>query len=237
MRSLLLVLAMASAASAAPPLVPSHMVDVWYAWPEPTATVAVTMTVTADPGVASSYYWSHFFQLEGSRDGEENERQAYMGLQTSGGGARAVIFSAWNAIEAGAGCETFGGEGIGYKCHRAYPWVAGHAYRFEARAIGHDWWRGTVTDTSTGVATVIGQIRMPRGAGRAVTSVLFDEHYREVASCAAMAPARITFSELTGAGGMTPRHTSTLTPGPCGAIAKVDVTADRVSRRRALPTE
>ena len=139
-----------------------------------------------------------------------------------------MIFSAWNAVEAGAGFETFGGEGVGYKCHLEYAWTAGHAYRFEARAVGNVWWRGTVTDATTGIATVIGQIRMPPDAGRAVTSVLFDEHYREVASCAALAPPSITFSELTGSGGMKPRHTSTLTPGPCGSLAHVDVTDERV---------
>jgi len=230
MRSFLaaLVLATAPLATAAPRLTPSHMVDVWYAWPKPTAKVAVTMEVTIDPGLASSYYWSHFFVLEGTRDGEGTERQAYMGLQTSGGAERAVIFSAWNAIEAGRGCETFGGEGVGYKCHRAYAWKAGHAYRFEATAIGNDWWRGTVTDATTGAATVIGLLRMPAGAGRAVTSVLFDEYYREVESCTAMAPASITFTGLSGADGMTPQHTGTITPGPCGALSKVAVQEDRV---------
>ena len=228
MRSLLALAVLATPAIAAPRVTPSHVVDVWYAWPKPTATVAVTMKVTVDPGIASSYYWSHFFQLEGNRAGTGNERQLYMGLQTTGGGKRAVIFSAWNAVEAGPGCEAFGGEGAGYKCFRAYDWTAGHGYRFEARAIGNDWWRGTVTNTTTGVATVIGQLRMPVGAGRAITSVLFDEIYREVASCAAITPASVTFSELTGADGMKPRYGSTVTPAPCGSLATVDVTDERV---------
>lgn len=212
----------------AAPVTPYHVIDVWYEWPRPTASLGVTMTVTHDPGLASAYYWSHFFKLEGARDGDANERQGYMGLQTSGGGPRAVIFSIWNALGASTGCETFGGEGVGFKCRIDYDWKVGHAYRFQAKAIGGDWWRGSVTDETTGVTTWIGDIQSPPGSGLAKSSVLFDEIYGPVDGCDAIPPARITFANLHGDGGMRPTHTGTTTPAPCAASGKVEMTGDTV---------
>lgn len=128
-------------------------------------------------------------------------------------------------MAASPSCVTFGGEAVGYKCRLDYDWQVGHAYRFDARSLGNDWWRGTVTDDTTGAVTTIGDIQVPAGSGLARSSVLFDEVYRGGASCDALAPATITFANLTG-DGTRPTWTGTTTPAPCARAAVLEATGD-----------
>ncbi len=98
----------------------------------------------------------------------------YIGLQTDGGRldgsiGETAIFSLWDATAAapgpGARCQTFTGEGEGYSCRLAYPFVTGTPYqlrvwRLEADRSGQ-WWGGWVTDLSTNWQSYLGKIRVP----------------------------------------------------------------------------
>ncbi|MCA9580288.1 MAG: DUF3472 domain-containing protein, partial [Myxococcales bacterium] len=94
----------------------------------------------------------------------------YVGLQTDGirfNGTRGdtAIFSLWNAnAAAGPSCGEFGGEGTGYSCRLAYPFVQGRFYRLRtwrgSKDGGGQWWMAYIRDESTGTETHIGSIRV-----------------------------------------------------------------------------
>lgn len=109
-------------------------------------------------------FYSSQFGIVGSGVG------GYIGIQKDPNGKRA-IFSIWNANGAqcaplpGALCRPFTGEGDGYQTLVPYNWVAGRHYRTRVWVLSSDasgeWWIGEVKDETTGIAQVIGYIRVP----------------------------------------------------------------------------
>ncbi len=199
-------------------VVPGHLIDVVYSWPQQLWETDVNMTVVADPGPNSTYYWSHFFDF--ANNSSSALRYGYTGLQTIGNGKQ-VIFSIWNALTAqGVKCAAFGGEGIGYNCKLSYNFSTGHTYRFRVWRLTSDntgdWWGAWVLDVANKVETTIGFIKSPPNSGLITTSYLFDEYFTSVPSCASMAYAKISFSNLTGnLGASSPKLFSKRPEGPC----------------------
>jgi hypothetical protein len=200
-------------------LTPGHLLDAIYQWPTPVWESDLDLTITADPGPTSGYYWSHFFVFSNSSG---FSRTGYTGLQTVGNGKKA-IFSIWNAIGAnGAGCQPFGGEGSGYQCLINYNFQQGHTYRMRVARLGGDslgdWWGAWVSDTATQQETTIGFIQSPLNSGLIPTSYLFDEYFLSVSSCASMAYANVNYTNLTGNfGTVIPKFSYWVPEGPCAS--------------------
>jgi len=114
-----------------------------------------------------SYFYSTQFGFVGGPGG-------YIGVQKDGT-SKVAIFSIWdsNGVRcgnvAGAICRTFGGEGVGHQTLIPYNWQAGRTYRLRVWAGGTDasgeWWVGAIKDTTSGIETQIGQVRVPFGRG------------------------------------------------------------------------
>ncbi len=100
----------------------------------------------AQPAEAS--YWT----INWSWTGEQGT-SGYMGLQ-QGGGAQQVRFSLWNATDAkGSGCQTFGGEGVGYTCTVPVTIDPAKFYRLRLwrtdASEGGQWWGGWLIEADT----------------------------------------------------------------------------------------
>ena len=141
------------------------------------------------PGKAPFSYWAMNWTWAFSTSG------GYMGLQTNGSrfdgtSGDTAIFSLWDANGArGGSCGTFGGEGSGYSCRRAFTIRSDRFYRLRVWRQERDtwgrWWAAYVLDTKTGVEYPLGGIRVP-GDGRVdfirgVTN--FSEYYGGAVSC------------------------------------------------------
>ncbi len=109
-------------------------------------------------------FWAAGFGFARARGG------GYIGIQdgvgrSDGTTGKLALFSIWNATGAkparGSRCTTFSGEGNGYHCSIAYPWVVGHTYRLRVWWISPGDFRGAIADEQTGVETVIGDILVP----------------------------------------------------------------------------
>ncbi len=170
---------------------PKHFVDtVWgfpLAYPDTDGYYSVDAVVmfesadqTIDGYFAAAYWdWKNYNGVGG-----------YIGLQTSAGhssphvGSKIAVFSVWDTTT-GAGPEyaqTFSGEGSGFSCRIAYPWVAYRQYRLRVRRTGisglNTVWAASVTDLITNVETQVGTIQVPTSRGwikNAVTT--FHERY------------------------------------------------------------
>eukprot|EP00040_Diaphanoeca_grandis_P044597 m.12879 g.12879 ORF g.12879 m.12879 type:complete len:317 (-) comp9489_c0_seq1:474-1424(-) len=120
----------------------------------------------------SSQYWYHDASGAQTAGG-------YMGSQVFKGSAgapehRVFIFSCWDVTGAlgnatvgwtTPNCARFGGEGVGSHCILEYPIKEGTLYTFRVAMSGHNssgaMWTGTVTDTTTQTATVVGTLFYP----------------------------------------------------------------------------
>jgi hypothetical protein len=119
-----------------------------------------------------AYFYSHQFGFNNLGSGADG---GYIGIQTDSSGKHA-IFSVWSAIASRCGpvpgtqCGPFSGEGSGQRTFIPnYRWVAGHDYRTRVWILSSDptgtWWEGNITDVTTGVETVVGDIEVPPGWG------------------------------------------------------------------------
>lgn len=214
---LLLSLA-ATNVSFATSVMPAHLMDAIYYWPQPAYETEVNMKIINDPGATSYYYWSYFFSFANSTS--SNSRYGYTGLQTVGNG-KVAIFSIWNALAAqGSNCTPFGGEGIGYHCYVNLNFVRGHTYHFRVWRLSSDntgdWWGSFVSDTADNIETAIGFIKSPPNSGLITQSNIFVEYYQNVMSCAAMPYAKIGFSNLMGnVGTMRPNFNTWIPQNAC----------------------
>lgn len=122
----------------------------------------------AGPGEVDPWYF-YSWQF-----GFVNGDGGYIGIQKDPGlppASKKAIFSIWGANAAncspveGAICQPFSGEGEGYQTLIPYNWVAGHRFRVRVREVRSDsgghWWKGDITDLTTGVTKMIGEIRVP----------------------------------------------------------------------------
>jgi hypothetical protein len=88
----------------------------------------------------------------------------YMGLQPNGEFGKTALFSIFGAgsLSKSPACKAGADDGDGTSCHISYPWELQHAYQFTVALIAEDaentTWEGSVTDLTTQVRTVIGDI-------------------------------------------------------------------------------
>ena len=146
--------------------------------------------------VNQAYFYASQFGFTGGPGG-------YAGIQTDANGKRA-IFSIWDADQAlcsgvaGAICQPFGGEGVGYQTMIPYPWTARHAYRTRVWALNKDasgeWWLGAILDDTLGTEAIIGSIHVPTGRGRlSGTIYTWVEWYAPQASNCTQLPLSLVF--------------------------------------------
>jgi Domain of unknown function (DUF3472) len=136
---------------------------------------------------APATYWAMLWTWAGASYG------GYLGLQTDGNRLNGTtgdtaIFSLWNAnAVSGSNCGTFGGEGGGYTCRLAYPIAANTYYRYRiwrgSSDSGGQWWGAWVEDTSTGVDTYLGSIRVSGGDTLATGVANFVEYFGTAVTC------------------------------------------------------
>lgn len=116
-------------------------------------------------------------------------------------------------------------EGPGATCRLPLDWRQGVAYRLGVALVGPHVWQATVVDTTTGVSTVIGQIRVPDAwGGLAPYSVTWIEYYGDTgdyASCADVPRAQALWRQGRGVQS---------TPGLLGVGARAVVTAPTITK-------
>jgi hypothetical protein len=196
-------------------IVPGHLMDAVYDWPQQLWESDMNISILNDPGSSSAYYWSHFFVFSNSSG---FSRVGYIGLQTNG---KKAIFSIWNALDAqGPNCRRFGGEGVGYQCLINYNFQQGHTYRVRVWRLSNDntgdWWGGWISDIQTRVENTIGFIKSPPNSGLIKKSYLFDEYFLDVSACSMMSYAKVDLSRLTGnLDAITPSFSYWVPEGPC----------------------
>jgi hypothetical protein len=161
-------------------------------------------------------------QLDGTPDGYffsqqfwfmQNDNFAYggyFGLQTEGPGltGKVAIFSIWGATSATSSgfAGTFSNEGTGYSTRIAYPWVLNHTYNLQIRlgtqTASSSTWIATVTDTTTNVATTIGNIVVPATFGNLypLTDNFHERYYGSQAACSDFIPSEVAFTNQAANG-------------------------------------
>ncbi len=129
----------------------------WEVPPVPLAEVSADLEILEPPTVGKLYFWAlqvNFVSSSGADRGG-----AHTGLQHHpaypGGGA-----VNWGGYHPAGGGELDGSVSelpstLGNINTRDYRWQPGKVYRFKVFAADAGQWRATVTDTSTGVETVI----------------------------------------------------------------------------------
>ncbi|MEK8034880.1 DUF3472 domain-containing protein [Ideonella sp. DXS29W] len=146
---------------------PSHAIYTDYAFDDETPAYDMEMysTWAFDPKYPNNIFASFQFFFESWQLG-------YIGTTIYGEtqAEKGAIFAIWDDGEgsgtaqpvSGKGCERFEGEGTGTSCAIPYKWVAGHEYRHHIRSLGYkngaEHWKGTITDMTTGVETLLGTI-------------------------------------------------------------------------------
>lgn len=136
---------------------------------------------------APATYWAMLWNWQGASHG------GYLGLQTNGNRldgttGDTAIFSLWDANAAsGPNCGTFGGEGSGYSCRLAYPIAANRYYRYRvwrgSADAGGQWWGAWIEDTTTGVDTYLGSLRVGSSDTLATGVANFVEYFGTAVTC------------------------------------------------------
>lgn len=130
----------------------------------------------------------------------------YMGLQPNGEYGKTALFSIFGpgSSSASAACKAGADDGAGTSCHIHYPWELKHSYQFTVALVKEDaattTWEGSVTDLSTQVRTVIGDITVSsaRGYLRSDWAVTFDELFERSIPCPAQPHSEILFFHPIG---------------------------------------
>src|SRR5271156_300434 len=156
--------------------------------------ISWTLTVNSYPFPKAYYYFAlEYYWQDGIHTG-------YFGLQPNGnliaGGTGPIVgfgeFGSGPAPLAGSSpnCTNTidGGPGLG--CQASYPWSLGHKYKFDLELLltngTQEAWGAWVTDTNTSKVTFVAWWSTPESWGYLnQTTVVFDEYYVQVASCAA----------------------------------------------------
>lgn len=127
---------------------------VWDAPPNPLDAVEVTITVLDRPIVPQLYFWA--LQV-GFFDGSKRVGAAHLGIQYHPGypGAGAVNWGGYDESGRQLGGSLLIPSALDNPNTGDYAWTAGVAYRLRVEPSPVSGWRGSITDTSTGVTTVI----------------------------------------------------------------------------------
>lgn len=218
------------------------------------------LTVLADPGAATPYFFAYQFGFEGGVGG-------YVGLQTRGtlGGEPDTAVGKIALFSVFAGCDDRAGttgcprplpligasaqpgllngsscspltassgrapEGPGATCRVHFDWREGVAYRLQVALVTPHVWQASVVDTTTGMTTVIGQIRVPDAwGGLATYSITWVEYYGKtgaVGSCADLPRAQAQWAQGPG----SQAALGLLGPGPRAALTRPVVTGNHLA--------
>jgi hypothetical protein len=130
----------------------------------------------------------------------------YMGLQPNGKFGKTALFSVFGPESSSKSpeCKSGADDGNGTSCHIHYPWELQHTYQFTVALVGEDaktaTWAGSVTDLTTQVRTIIGDITVSsaRGYLRPDWAVTFDELFERSIPCSAQPHSEILFFHPVG---------------------------------------
>jgi len=205
------------------PLTPGGLVFSHNPGPGEATSMSSTITIEAEPGQPSSFFWAQQFFINSTVD-----HDGYFGLQTGGvlqGRTvdKMAIFSIWNAVDAfaapGAVAEPFSGEGSGWKIGLAFDWKQGVPYTFTLSKIDGHWWQ--VTLRSPGAApTDLGRIRITQDVNLEAGGAAFTEYFQPIAGCQSLPSTRASFSSLSFDGAAALPATDANTGGPCAEQAR-----------------
>lgn len=188
---------------------PTHFDDTYWYWPSSSAgyTSMDTDIIPIVDGSPDGYYFSAYYWFSG----DYPATGGYLGLQTEGAipTGKIAIFSIWGATSSnGPGYNAPGNESGAYYTSRiTYPWVTNHTYDLNisltGQSAGSNTWTGTVTDTTTHVSSLIGNIVVPISRGNLYDiSATFHERYSgPTASCSDMQESEVEFLNLTANNG------------------------------------
>jgi hypothetical protein len=194
----------------------------WYFPASTSGYTTLTMNVTPEAdGSPDGYFFATEFYFEsGTAD------TGYMGIQTisTGIGSKGDIFSIWGAVSASdAQYITPFTEGTsGLSTRNAYNWVVGHMYTFTVQYLSTqsdgEHWESLVTDDTTCIQSVIGQIVTPTSYGLLTGSIgSFHERYSgETTSCSAMGLSDVEFTNPVMDGSVVPYDYENVIPDVTG---------------------
>ncbi|ANP53065.1 hypothetical protein J2Z21_000670 [Streptomyces griseochromogenes] len=200
-----------------------------YSFPKDTGTMKeVTWTTTPlrDPGYTADVFWAHQFGLDDKTGG-------YIGMQSNGGAERRLVFSLWNATgsrpgDRGATCSTFHETGQGRHCVAPLGWRAGHTYVSKVAAVGHGWFKATVTDATAGTSIDLGSLKTrasgisPKGMSDWTEAF---EWNNPRSTCYDQPSAAVSFGLPQGNGGtVNASVASTKISMYCKSLSRVEVT-------------
>jgi hypothetical protein len=149
--------------------------------------------------VSPKMYWEAGWHWDNVPDGGYGGIQS-KGILADGTISDLAIFSIWNALGAipgaGAGCNPFGGEGIGYSCRIPITLIAGNKYEISFgvdTARGPQWWIATISDLTKGTKSVIGSIETISRIAKASNWNNFIEYWGQSVPCDAVGAASAKF--------------------------------------------
>jgi hypothetical protein len=158
-------------------------------------SVSYPLTVLVNENPKATWYWADEFGFLG-----ENA-QAYVGLQPG----PLALFSVFGPGSQGLTehCATGADGGEGTSCHLPYPWSVGRTYVFTVSLQGPpastETWRGTVTDTTTGTVSTIGEISVALSRGLlSPQSGGFSEYFSSVAGCPSLPVMQAKYGAPSG---------------------------------------
>jgi len=172
------------------------------------------------------YFWAHQMHFVGGDGG-------YLGLQVGSypNNTKIALFSLWSANGAeGANCGPFLEGSPGYTCRiDPFNWVTGRTYRLRVWAYGEDalgeWWGAWVQDTTTGVDSYVGKIRVPTSWSWLYPwSVSWTEYFgTQPETCNKLPWAKAQFDFPTANAGTVQiaSHTHTIGSGDCPKYSRI----------------
>lgn len=188
---------------------PTHFDDTYWTWPStPGGFTEMDTDITpVTDGSPDGYYFSAYYWFTG----DYSATGGYLGLQTEGNNptGKIVIFSIWGATSSyGPGYNTSGNEGgVYYTSRITYPWVINHTYDLRLslmnQASGNNTWTATVTDQTTNIQSLVGNIVVPSSRGNLYdVSGTFHERYSgATASCSDLLESEVEFTNLAADNG------------------------------------
>ena len=174
----------------------SSMHLLWSEATPATTEVSTVLEVTQEPTVDSLYFWA--LQVDFAQ-GATKVGSAHLGLQwdPSRSGRTAVNFGGYGLADGEKRSELSGTSMLSSSNGDAntldYDWQPGRRYRLRIVADGAGWWRGEITDLTTGAVTVVR--RLHAGGTALVKPMVWSEVF---ARCDAPS-TEVRWSELTPA--------------------------------------
>lgn len=163
----------------------------------PLRAVSAVLEVVSGPAQPALYFWA--LQASFQSSNQQRRGAGHLGLQHHPAypGAGALNWGGYHDQSTGGGILEGTGSSLSSTLRNAntfdYPWVVGERYRLEIALAGPGRWRGSATDLSTGVTTIVRELFVD--ADHLVDPMIWSEVF---ADCDA-APVEIRWSSLTAA--------------------------------------